>query len=59
MLIDAIPVEAVTATLRPVDLKTLKISQSKTVFPVPEIGIGETRRKTGSGSYENTNLLSL
>ena len=42
MLIDAIPVEAVTATLRPVDLKTLKISQSKTVFPVPEIGIGET-----------------
>jgi hypothetical protein len=35
MLMDAIPVEAVTATLRLVDLKTLEISRSKTVFPVP------------------------
>ncbi|KAH9065956.1 hypothetical protein EDB87DRAFT_1594051 [Lactarius vividus] len=39
MLMDAIPVEAVMATLRHVDLKNCMISPSKTVFPVPEIRV--------------------
>ena len=41
MLMDAIPVEAVIATLWPVDLKNRIISRSKTVFPVPEIRVDE------------------
>ncbi len=46
MLMDAIPVEAVIATLRPVDSKNCIISRSKTVFPVPEIRVDEMSCKT-------------
>lgn len=39
MLTDAIPVDAVTATIQPVDLKKPMISRSKTVLPVPKIRV--------------------